>query len=85
MNRVRGDWVSSCLGCEKQLTVSAVPFSGEVECPSCRAINSFSNAQKPSSVRGGLASNRMGVYEGGQGTIRSSRRQSSENSAVAAL
>ncbi len=45
-------WISGCLGCGSHLAVSAVPFSGDIQCPSCGALNSFRNTQQPLSVYG---------------------------------
>jgi predicted RNA-binding Zn-ribbon protein involved in translation (DUF1610 family) len=68
--RFRMQWISSCLTCDKQLTVSAVPFSGDIECPSCGAINLFRDAQQPLGVRGGCASDRIEGDEGREGKVR---------------
>ena len=56
-------WVSECLSCNQHLTVAAVPFSGDVVCPKCGAINVFHDAQKPSNMRGGQGSNTMRQHE----------------------
>ncbi len=70
MGRFLSGWVSSCLRCSRQLTVSAVPFSGEVECPHCGAVNIFENSQKPEAMREGIGLARMDMNESREGTIR---------------
>jgi predicted RNA-binding Zn-ribbon protein involved in translation (DUF1610 family) len=46
------EWISLCIRCTKQLTVSSVPFSGKVSCPGCGAVNIFRNSQYPCDVLG---------------------------------
>lgn len=48
--RFNSGWISSCMACHKQLTVSSVAFSGKIACPSCGAVNIFHNSQHPHSM-----------------------------------
>jgi len=48
--RFESGWISACMHCHKQLTVSAVPFSAKITCPGCGAVNIFHNSQHPHRV-----------------------------------
>lgn len=63
-------WKSKCLGCQGHVAVSAVPFTGEIACPHCGAINAFRDAQQPHAMREGIGLARMENNEGREGTIR---------------
>jgi phage FluMu protein Com len=42
---------SACLGCGKHLAYCGEPFSAEIVCPHCGAVNVYVDSQKPSEVR----------------------------------
>jgi predicted RNA-binding Zn-ribbon protein involved in translation (DUF1610 family) len=44
---------SACLGCGKHLAYCGKPFSADISCPNCGAVNVYVDSQQPSEVRGG--------------------------------
>jgi hypothetical protein len=40
-----------CLACGEQVSLCGIPFSGEIACNKCRAINVFRESQQPTEVR----------------------------------
>ena len=47
---------AACLACGKKLTYCGKPFSADIACPNCGAINFYRESQKPESVRVSAAS-----------------------------
>lgn len=43
---------SACLACGKHLAYCGEPFSAEISCPSCGAVNIYVDSQQPSGLRG---------------------------------
>jgi ribosomal protein S27E len=41
-----------CLGCGDKLTFCGQPFTADIECPGCGAVNVYINSFKPGKVRG---------------------------------
>lgn len=39
--------VGKCLRCEKQLSYCGKPFSAELRCPNCGALNVYEESQQP--------------------------------------
>ena len=39
--------IGFCLGCGARVSRCGVPFSGDVTCPSCAAINVYMDSQQP--------------------------------------
>jgi hypothetical protein len=41
---------SACLGCGERLTYCGKPFTADIACPKCGAINLYRESQKPERV-----------------------------------
>jgi hypothetical protein len=48
----RMESIGYCISCKSQLSVCGVPFTAELGCPKCGAVNIYENSQQPKYLKG---------------------------------
>lgn len=50
-SRPSADMVGLCLGCGHKLSVCGLPFTADLECDNCHAVNSYRHSRQPVDFR----------------------------------
>ena len=48
---VSADSIGYCLRCKAGITYCGEPFSADISCPKCGAVNEFENSQQPTRLK----------------------------------
>jgi hypothetical protein len=43
--------IGMCINCAKRLTMCGEPFTADIECPNCGAVNVYEESQQPARIK----------------------------------